>query len=183
MARTAGPYSGEYLLLGLIRSKPIHPYDLHKRLIEDEDLHLIWHFNQSQLYALLEKLDRAGYISPSIAEGTTFPFRKIYTITEDGEDLFENWLSEPVLNQRDLRRDFLMKLYFLLKGSADEYQRVIQLQLNDCVNRLAKQEANLADLPPNDVFQRAVYRFRAQTTQANINWLNELLTLNQSEEA
>lgn len=180
MSRTAEPYSGEYLLLGLIRSKPIHAYDLHKHLIEDEDLHLIWRFNQSQLYALLEKLDRAGYISATIAEGTTFPFRKVYTITDEGADLFENWLEEPVLNQHNLRRDFIMKLYFLLQGSVNEYRRIIQLQLNYCASRLEKQQANLAELSSDEVFQRAVYEFRAQTTLANINWLNGLLKLKES---
>ena len=60
MPRAPEPYSTEYLLLGLIQANPIHPYDLHKQLSSDADLRLIWRINQSQLYATVDKLEKAG---------------------------------------------------------------------------------------------------------------------------
>ena len=175
MPRAPEPYSTEYLLLGLIRADPIHPYDLHKRLTDDADLRLIWRFNQSQLYATLEKLEKAGLIFSTISDGSAFPFRKIYRITDSGADLFEEWLLKPVESQRNLRRDFLMKLYFLMKAPGDVYDRILSDQVACCYRWLDQQEANLSDLTAEEAFRKAVFRFRVLTTRANIEWLTDCL--------
>ena len=106
MPRRPEPYTSEYFLLGLIQAQPIYPYDLHKRLSEDEKLRLIWRFNQSQLYATLEKLEKAGLIWAADSDYLTFPARKVYSITGAGADRFEEWLATPVAEQRNLHRDF-----------------------------------------------------------------------------
>lgn len=179
MPRAPEPYSTEYLLLGLIQANPIHPYDLHKRLSTDADLRLIWRFNQSQLYATVDKLEKAGLISPTISEGSAFPFRKVFQITDAGADLFEDWLMKPVESQRNLRRDFLMKLYFLMSVSLGIFNQVIKDQLSVCYRWLDQQEENLDDLEENDNYRRVVYQFRVQTTRAHIEWLTDCLAMRQ----
>lgn len=177
MPRTPEPYSTEYLLLGLIQANPIHPYDLHKHLSDDADLRLIWRFNQSQLYATVDKLEKAGLIFSTISDGSAFPFRKIYRITDSGADLFEDWLLKPVENQRNLRRDFLMKLYFLMDAPLELYDQVFKNQLSCCFRWLDRQEANLADLEAGEIYRRAVFRFRVLTTRSNIEWLKDCLAM------
>lgn len=183
MPRRPEPYTSEYFLLGLIQAQPIYPYDLHKRLSEDEELRLIWRFNQSQLYATLEKLEKAGLIWAADSDYLTFPARKVYSITGVGADRFEEWLAAPVAEQRNLRRDFLMKLFFLMKAPLTEYRDGIALQIDCCRSWLAQQELYLADLPDDAAFQRAVLQFRARTTRAHIDWLCDCLKLRADENA
>lgn len=181
MPRAPLPYSTEYLLLGLIRMNPTHPYDLHKHLIEDDDLRLVWRFNQSQLYATLDKLEKAGYIFATIQEGTTYPIRKIYTITDSGCDLFDAWLQTPVSNTRNLRRDFLMKLYFLLQMPVASYREIIEAQLTVCRRWQKSVEANASELADDALYQHAVLGFRNRNIRACIDWLEDCLRFRSDE--
>ena len=113
MSRKQDPLSVEFLLLGIIRKQPIHAYDLDKMLKEKEELSVVWRFNQSQLYAILDKLEKNNLIQSEITQGSAFPFRKIYTLTQEGEDAFQAWKVRPVEKTRELRWVFWVKLFFL----------------------------------------------------------------------
>ncbi len=63
MVRT--PLSMEYILLGLVFKQPMYGYEIHQLLSQPEGLGLIWHLKQSQLYALLEKLEKDGLLEAS----------------------------------------------------------------------------------------------------------------------
>ncbi len=52
----------EYILLGFVAQGPIHGYDLHKKIGEPQGIGLIWRIKQSQLYALLDKLEKDGLL-------------------------------------------------------------------------------------------------------------------------
>ena len=64
MSASAPPSPGlEIALLGLLRTHPRHAYELHQLLTEgSEPLGIIWRLKQSNLYALLAKLEEAGYV-------------------------------------------------------------------------------------------------------------------------
>src|SRR5258706_15088282 len=49
----------EYALLGLIRARPMHAYELSQQLASGEALGRVWRLKQSHLYALLSKLEAA----------------------------------------------------------------------------------------------------------------------------
>ena len=49
------PLTIEHALLGFLRQRPIHAYQIHQQLLQVEALGPIWHHKQSQLYALLSR--------------------------------------------------------------------------------------------------------------------------------
>ena len=65
---TPTPLTIEWSLLGLLRQQPMHGYELHQMLSTAEGLGLIWHLKQSQLYALLERLEERGYLSSTLEQ-------------------------------------------------------------------------------------------------------------------
>ena len=57
------PLTMEYALLGFLRDEPMHAYEMYQQLHETEALGLVWRIKQSQLYALLARLEETGYLT------------------------------------------------------------------------------------------------------------------------
>lgn len=175
MARKAEPLSVEFILLGLIRQTPIHTYDLAKKLESDEELSILWRFNQSQLYAILEKLEKNGLIESRITAGAAFPFRKVYFLTAKGEKLFQQWIAAPVEQPHMLRSTFLAKLYFLKDAPFAQFETVIREQIAICEDWMEKFNRRVEALPPEAVYQRMVFDFRIKSLEAMLKWLRACL--------
>src|SRR5258706_864707 len=120
MATSAPPSHGlELALLGLLRAHPRHAYDLHQVLQRPEALGIVWHLKQGHLYALLAKLEEAGYVASTLEPHGPRPPRKMLSLTARGREAFTQWLERPVEHGRDFRLEFLAKLYFAAqKGEA-----------------------------------------------------------------
>jgi PadR family transcriptional regulator, regulatory protein AphA len=99
-------------LLGLLRAHPCHAYELHHVLQRTEALAIVWHLKQGNLYALLAKLEEAGYVASTLEQHGARPPRKMLRLTERGQEAFVEWLASPVEHGRDFRLEFLAKLYF-----------------------------------------------------------------------
>src|SRR5262252_750744 len=102
----------EHALLGLLRAQPMHAYEMHQQLLRAEALGLVWHLKQAHLYALLAKLETAGYVGSTTESQGTRPPRKILHLTPAGAVAFADWVTTPVAHGRDLRLEFLAKLFF-----------------------------------------------------------------------
>ncbi|MHC1771992.1 MAG: PadR family transcriptional regulator [Flexilinea sp.] len=180
MSRKQDPLSVEYILLGIIRRSPIHAYDLAKMLGSQEELRIIWRFNQSQLYAVLEKIERNGLIQSEIKTGAAFPFRKVYSLTEKGDELFKKWKMEPVQKPHMIRSDFMAKLYFLKDEPRDQFEAVIHAQIVVCEQWLENFRKRMENLPSEVVYQKMVFDFRMKSLEAMIEWLNSCLEIRQN---
>ncbi len=175
MARKAQPLSVEFILLGLIRQTPIHTYDLAKKLESDDELSILWRFNQSQLYAILDKLEKSTLIESRIAAGAAFPFRKVYSLTEKGEKLFQEWKLSPVEQPHMMRSAFLPKLYFLKNEPYEQFETIIREQKKVCELSLEKFTERIKALPPEAVYQQMVFDFRIKNIEGIIQWLSACL--------
>lgn len=177
MSRKQDPLSVEYILLGVIRQSPIHAYDLAKKLGSQEELSIIWRFNQSQLYAVLEKIERNGLIQSEIKAGAAFPFRKVYSLTEKGDKLFNQWKAEPVEHPHNLRSDFMAKLYFLKDEPQVQFESVIHAQIAVCEKWLDNFHKRTDGLPADSAYPKMVFDFRIKSLEAMIDWLNSCLEI------
>ena len=134
MSASAPPSVGlEIALLGLLRAHPRHAYELHQLLQEGvEPLGLIWRLKQSNLYALLAKLEEAGYVASTVELHGTRPPRKILRLTPQGREAFAEWVRNPVEHGRDFRLEFLAKLYFAAQAGASTVRDLLSLQRQAC---------------------------------------------------
>src|SRR5690606_18145290 len=106
------PHTLELALLGFLRPEPKHGYAIHQELSSPTGLGPVWQVKLSQLYALLGKLEEAGYLLATTEPQENRPPRKVFHLTDAGREAFQQWQQNPVRHGRSLRLEFLVKLYF-----------------------------------------------------------------------
>lgn len=155
-------------LLGFVRREPSYGYEIYRRLGRPE-LRAIWRLKQSRLYAMLARLEGAGYLRTTLEPQAGRPPRKVFHLTEAGAAAFQAWLEQPVANPRDMRLEFMLKLYFALEGGGGEGARLVARQRAVCAGWLREQRV-VGDGP----FARAVIAYRQAHIRAIADWLDEL---------
>jgi len=172
MPRTQTPFSLEYILLGLLDRRPMHGYDLHRQLREVSGVGLVWQIKQSQLYALLDRLEGEGLLESRLVTDGNRPARKEYALTSIGRQTFKAWMVAPVDNERDVRQEFLARLYFARETSPETAVELIEEQTCACLEWLESLEIARQNLPASQRFDCLVYEFRLHQVRATLDWLD-----------
>ena len=159
--------STEYALLGALMTGPKHGYEIMQFL--GTALGSIWHIGTSQLYALLRRLEGENLLCSSLETQDTRPSKRIFSLTAEGKELFLAWLQTPTEHVRELRIEFLAKLFFLdrlsLKGGIQLIKA--QTQLLEQIRKRIKQREE----KEKDPFNRLVFGFKMATVEAWLQWL------------
>lgn len=100
-------------LLGLIAIQPRHGYELVDCFRDPAQLGDVWSMSTSQVYAVLKRLERQGWITGCTLDSDTAPTRTEYRLTPEGQAQLERWLNEPnpASSIRRVRVEFLSRLY------------------------------------------------------------------------
>lgn len=172
MSRVNLPLSTEFALLGFLRQQPMHGYEIHQRLSDTTGLGLVWRLKQSQLYALLAKLEREEYVTTTLEYQDARPPRKIFELTEAGRRAFLEWIQQPVQQGRQLRLDFLAKLYFAQLEGPEMALRLIEGQRLACQGWLQQQHEEAETLRQVHPYDWLVHQFRIGQIEAMLAWLD-----------
>jgi DNA-binding PadR family transcriptional regulator len=172
MPRQQSPLSIEYVLLGFIDQQPIHGYDLFKKISQFDAISLVWRIKQSQLYALLDRLEEEGLVSSSMIQGESRPNRKEYTLTNVGQQTFIAWRTSPVQHSREIRLELLAKIYFSLQANPEELIDLVEAQKEKCFEWLEESQNSLSKLTDSQAFERIVFDYRCDQIKATIEWLD-----------
>ncbi len=173
MPRTAAPLTLEHILLGIIYQHPRHGYDIYKEITRLDGIALIWRVKQSLLYALLDKLEAQALLSAQLIPGEAHPARKEYRLTDEGRFAFLTWAQSPVTRGRDMRQDFLARLFFARQLSPQAAGRLVVLQKAACHEWLDEIERQNKAIREEQQYERLVLRFRVRETEAMLAWLDE----------
>ena len=165
----------EHALLGFLQQGPMHGYQLHQQLCDPAGLKQVWRLKQAQLYALLGKLEEAGYVASSIQQQETRPARRVFRLTPAGQEAFQNWLFSPVQRPRQMRQEFQAKLYFAQFQGSQACDRLVTLQRQMCHQWLALQKESAEPENAGSAFIRLVDQYRAGQIQAMLDWLDTCL--------
>ena len=167
----------EHAILGLLYFEQDggHGYDLARHFGDDQPLGDVLKLEPGMLYHHLKKLARTGWVTVDIEPQGTRPPRQVYTLTEDGKNELLRWLREPVRHTREIRLEFLVKLYFARLLDPDLAAELIRGQLDKSREMEAGLESRLGGSPAssND-FARQVLDLRLLQTRAAITWLESL---------
>jgi PadR family transcriptional regulator AphA len=174
MPRKKNPFSMEYILLGFVAQGPIHGYDLHKKIGDRQGIGLIWRIKQSHLYALLDNLEKEGLLVSRTLSGDAFQARKEFQITAMGRRNFEAWLTSPVQHGRDMRQEFLAKLFFILDDNSGLKKNLIQEQISVCSEWIVKLKEDNSKQANHFPYAHLIMKYRISQIQAMLDWLNEL---------
>lgn len=160
----------EHALLGFVDAGATHGYEIYQQLSAPAGLWQVWRMKQSQLYALLTKLEELGYLTTTLQPQEARPPRKIYALTPRGAATFHDWLTTPVANGRQMRLEFLAKLYFAQRQGPAVIDQLLSGQIAACRQWLTTfqgQNAPHAD----DYFAYAVQQFRLNQVDSFLTWL------------
>ena len=122
----------EYALLGLLLDGPKHGYELARRFSPETALGEICHLEMSMLYALLKKQEKVEHIEAELESQGSRPPKRIFHLTGLGRAAFMDWVRTPVGRSREIRLDFLVKLYFARQLGNDDVLALIDRQLEVC---------------------------------------------------
>lgn len=172
MPRVKSPLATELALLGFLQHQPMHGYEIHQQLSEATGLGLVWRLKQSQLYALLTKLENRDYVATTIEYQDTRPPRKMFELTEAGRRAFEDWVEQPVEQGRKLRLEFLAKFYFARLAGPEAATQLIERQRIVCRDWLQQQAEETEALRHSQPYDWLVHQFRLGQIEAMLAWLD-----------
>jgi PadR family transcriptional regulator, regulatory protein AphA len=164
----------EHALLAILRPKPLHGYDIYKQITDPAGIWLVWRMKQSQLYALLAKLEKVGYITATLHAQEARPTRKVYELTNSGAQAVARWVATPVGRGRQMRMEFLLKLFFAQQDGSAAAVALLTAQREECHRWLAAHHQQATTSPS---FAAHVHQFRQQQIESWLAWLNSCQTM------
>ena len=159
-----------FALLGLLQDQPHHGYDLYQRFADPAGLGQVWHLGMSQMYAELKTLQARGWVSAVVEQQDPRPTKKIFSLTPKGRASFQEWMAAPSKGLREMRVEFIAKLYFARQKGDRDLAALIACQeksLREELGKLKKEQK----LQKADGFVRAVHTFRTNQIKAAMAWL------------
>jgi PadR family transcriptional regulator, regulatory protein AphA len=163
-----------FALLGLLQDQPHHGYDLYQRFGDPVGLGQVWHLGMSQMYAELKTLQARGWVSLVVEQQDPRPAKKIFSLTSKGRGAFEEWMAAPSRGLREMRVEFIAKLYFArLKGVRD-ISALVACQEKSLREELGKLQKEKASPHGTDGYVLAVHTFRTGQIKAAMEWLKSI---------
>ncbi len=173
---TSSALSPEYVLLGLLRQRPAHGFELHERI--QPDLGQIWQISLSQTYNILKRLEAQGFISSTVQAQKTAPARRRFRLTPAGRRRFQAWLKAPAeASARAIRVEFLTRLYFTYADKPEAASSLIDTQMAATQAGLAHLTETLAALPTGRNFNRLGLELRVKQLTSMLEWMAECRTI------
>ncbi len=99
-----------YAVLGLVSFGETSGYDL-KQFADRSINYFFWSPATSQIYAELRRLKSLGYVREREVEQERRPDKRLYRITEDGEDALRNWLARPEASPDVIKSTLLLTVF------------------------------------------------------------------------
>jgi len=160
-------------LLGLLMSKPQHGYELFQEF--GRELGSVWQIGLSQLYAQLKQLEGAELVASQTEPQSNRPPRKVYHLTDEGREVFLDWVQQPTTYLRHMRLEFLARLYFYRKLSLPGLDQLVTEQKAICQAQIKRFEQHASEA--EDEFRRLVLEFRRGQLAAASRWLDRCLEI------
>jgi PadR family transcriptional regulator AphA len=160
-----------FAALGFLVESPMHGYELRQRLADG--LGTLWGIASSQLYNVLHRLQDEGWIDSHVESDSSRPTRTVYEITPTGIRSFESWITSPVVHLRDVRVEFLAKIYFLRRLSPECIAAFVDGQIR-LLEGLESGLSSRGRLESDDVgLGEIAVSFRTRQIRSLIEWLKE----------
>jgi PadR family transcriptional regulator AphA len=122
------------------------------------------------LYTYVRNVEERGLVAFEEKRVGRRPPRKMYGLTAEGTAAFDTWLCQPVERMREVRIEFLLKLYFLHLHNPEGEMALLQRQIDICE---AYRERLASRMEDADGFERLVMRSKVSAAESTGQWLRE----------
>jgi DNA-binding PadR family transcriptional regulator len=176
--------AAEHAILGLLalsESGVGHGYDLARQFSPEAPLGNVVRLEPGMVYHHLKKLERLGWVTVVPKSEPGRPARRLFALSSQGRAELRRWLSEPVARTREIRLDFLVKLYLaLLLDPAlavrlvDEQRQLCARLVESLSNRLRSSQSEEKQDVETENFGEMVLDMRLAQTRAALAWLDRV---------
>jgi DNA-binding PadR family transcriptional regulator len=97
-----------HAILACLVDRPCSGYDLAKKF--DGSVGYFWSASHQQIYRELSKLELQGWITAEMIPQARRPDKKLYRVTEQGEQQLQEWITQPC-EPMPIKDDLLVKLF------------------------------------------------------------------------
>lgn len=164
----------ELAILGLLKERSMHGYQLSKRLTDT--LGGFWRVSYGSLYPSLKRLERQGAVEQVFDEVTVGRRKNVYRITEKGEALFLELLEEGGHETSTEDNRFRVRLAFFKYLAPDARIRLLERRRTYLEDRLSTIQASLATTRERfDTYTLSLMQHGRESTEQDIAWLDGLI--------
>jgi PadR family transcriptional regulator AphA len=162
----------EYAILGLICRQPGHGYQIAQELAPNRGLGLILPLRLSNVYFLLGNLEERSLIEVANRQDDVYPPKTVFQVTAAGRRAFQSWIRQPLTRLRQVRLDFLLKVYFLRPHGGEKILGLLDEQIEFCRRYVSEWQA-LVQSVESDSFDCLAMQSRVAAAQGTLDWLIE----------
>ena len=162
----------ELAILGLLKERAMHGYQLSKRLTDS--LGGFWRVSYGSLYPTLKRLERQGAVEQVFDRQEVGRRKNVYRITESGESLFRDLLEEAGPDASGEENRFRVRMAFFKYLSPETRVRVLERRRAFLEERLMTIRTSLAT-NTGDTYTTSLMQHGRESTEQDIAWLNGLI--------
>ena len=133
----------ELAILGLLKERSMHGYQLSKRLTDS--LGGFWRVSYGSLYPTLKRLERQGAVEQVFDRQEVGRRKNVYRITETGEELFRELLEESGPDATGEDNRFRVRMAFFKYLSPETRIRLLERRRAFLEERLSTIAASSGD--------------------------------------
>ena len=171
----------ELAVLGLLKERAMHGYELRKQLTQR--LGFFWTVSFGSLYPSLRKLERRGWVEKARPPATSGRRKQVYRITPTGEREFLNLLEEgPDVGGED---KFPLRLAFFRYLRPETRIRLLERRKAYLQDRLEEGRRSLSQAKRGhaDTYTLSLMRHGVDVTERDIVWLEGLIAVERGTES
>src|ERR687888_1356041 len=163
----------ELAILGLLKERPMHGYQLKRRLAET--LGGFWQVSYGSLYPALKRLQREEAVEMIFPKEQVGRRKNVYRITPKGEQLFYELLQEAGQESWEDNR-FRVRLAFFKYLKPDTRLRLLEKRRAYLEGRLSEIKTSLKNARERiDNYTLSLMRHGQEATEQDIAWLDDLI--------
>lgn len=164
-----------YAILGLLREQPMHGYEIAQHFKPEADLGQVAPADMSTIYTFLKDLQEHGLIVGRRETVGVRPPRTVFSLATEAEALFLEWVQRPVARIREVRLDFLLKLYFAQQLGTAKARALVNAQIEMCQAYLERQKTSVRALDLHS-FESLVMESKLTAAESTLRWLERIAT-------
>jgi DNA-binding PadR family transcriptional regulator len=172
----------ELAVLGLLKERAMHGYELRKQLTQR--LGFFWTVSFGSLYPTLRKMERRGAVEKARPAEAGQRRKQVYRITPAGEAEFLELLEEGTASAWEDEK-FPLRLTFFRYLRPETRIRLLERRKDYLEDKLEEGRRSLARVRRNrdDTYTLSLMRHGVEVTERDIAWLEELIAAEQSGSA
>ncbi len=164
----------EIAILGLLKERPMHGYELKKRL--SYMLGHFWTVSYGSLYPALKRLEKSGAIERAYSVKEKTRNRNVFRVTPRGEISFMRMLTEnvTVASLADTEK-FDLRMAFFQYLDPETRLRLLEMRRGLLEEQVEKFKAYRSTNKDEDLYRTGLMRHKVSQVKSDIRWLDRLM--------